>query len=169
MSEVKLSIIMPLYNSEAVVNETIGRLITTIGGRNDVELILIDDGSIDKTKTICENYIKKYNASLKYYKIDYLPISDKLYYEYADELLKHIRELVELENGINFTGNAKIAIILTDEELANFIRNIDDFKKCKKIYLGHDVLTDGEQEQIFKDRKITINVIPDYYYRELEN
>jgi adenine-specific DNA-methyltransferase len=33
--------------------------------------------------------IKKdsYSASLKYYKIDYIPISDRLYYEYADELL----------------------------------------------------------------------------------
>ena len=43
--------------------------------------------------------------SLKYYKIDYIPISDRLYYEYADELLLHIRELVELENGIDFINN----------------------------------------------------------------
>lgn len=59
-------------------------------------------------------------ASLKYYKVDYVPISDRMYYEYADELLRHIRELVELENGINFTGNAEIAIVLTDEELEIF-------------------------------------------------
>ena len=37
-----------------------------------------------------------YAASLKYYKVDYVPISDRMYYEYADELLRHIRELVEL-------------------------------------------------------------------------
>ena len=63
-----------------------------------------------------------YAASLKYYKIDYVPISDRLYYEYADELLKHIRELVELENVINFTGNTEIAIVLTEEELATKIK-----------------------------------------------
>jgi len=40
-------------------------------------------------------------ASLKYYKIDYIPISDRMYYEYADELLKHIRELVELEKTVS--------------------------------------------------------------------
>lgn len=61
-----------------------------------------------------------YAASLKYYKVDYVPISDRMYYEYADELLRHIRELVELENGINFTGNEEIAIVLTDEELEIF-------------------------------------------------
>lgn len=27
-----------------------------------------------------------YAASLKYYKVDYVPISDRMYYEYADEL-----------------------------------------------------------------------------------
>ena len=109
---------------------------------------------------------ERYAASLKYYKVDYVPISDRLYYEYADELLKHIRELVELENAINFTGNAEIAIVLTEEELDDFISHIDE--KCKKLYLGHDILMDAQQAQILKDRKITINIIPDYYYKELE-
>lgn len=108
---------------------------------------------------------ERYAASLKYYKVDYVPISDRLYYEYADELLKHIRELVELENAINFTGNAEIAIVLTEEELDDFISHIDE--KCKKLYLGHDILMDAQQAQILKDRKITINIIPDYYYRAL--
>lgn len=107
-----------------------------------------------------------YGASLKYYKVDYVPISDRLYYEYADELLKHIRELVELENGVNFMGNAEIAIVLTDEELDEFISHIDE--NCKKLYLRHDILMDAQQAQVLKDRKITVNIIPDYYYKELE-
>ena len=109
---------------------------------------------------------KPLSASLKYFKIDYVPISDKLYYEYADELLKHIRELVELENGINFNGNAEIAIVLTEKELDEFAANMPD--KCKAIYLGHDVLPSEAQESLFKARGIAVNIIPDYYYRELE-
>ena len=118
----------------------------------------------------CKRVIEKenYDASLKYYKIEYIPISEQLYYEYADQLLLHIRELVELENGINFIGNAKIAIVLTEEELTTFIGNVDNFKKCRKIYLGHDVLLDGEQESSLKERRIKVNIIPDYYYKELE-
>lgn len=107
-----------------------------------------------------------YKASLKYFKVDYLPISDKLYYEYADELLLHIRELVELENGINFNGNAEIAIVLTEKELDEFTQNIPE--TCKAIYVGHNVLPTEEQEKIFAKRKIKINVIPEYYYRDLE-
>lgn len=109
-----------------------------------------------------------YAASLKYYKVDYVPISDRLYYEYADELLHHIRELVELENGINFIGNAEIAIVLTEEDLDGFISHLEQNAQCKKVYLGHDILMDAQQAQILKDRKITINIIPDYYYKELE-
>jgi adenine-specific DNA-methyltransferase len=43
---------------------------------------------------------------LKYYRVEYVPISKRFYYEYANELLLHIRELVELENGVNFIGNS---------------------------------------------------------------
>lgn len=109
-----------------------------------------------------------YSASLKYYKVNYVSISNRMYYEYADELLKHIRELVELENGVNFMGNAEIAIVLTEEELDDFVSKLENNTKCQKLYLGHDILMDAQQAQVLKDRKITTNIIPDYYYKELE-
>ena len=109
-----------------------------------------------------------YAASLKYYKVDYVPISDRMYYEYADELLRHIRELVELENGINFTGNAEIAIVLTEDELAAFIADKDRFAKCRRLYMGHDLLPDEEQEAALFQNKIDVSIIPDYYYRDLQ-
>lgn len=111
---------------------------------------------------------ENYSASLKYYIVDYVPISDRLYYEYADELLKHIRELVELENGVNFTGNAEIAIVLTDEELAGFMADKEKMEHCQKLYMGHDLLPNEEQEKVIKEIGIEINIIPDYYYRDLQ-
>lgn len=124
------------------------------------------DVTYERVKRVIDK--ENYSASLKYYKVDYIPISDRMYYEYADELLKHIRELVELENGVNFTDNAEIGIVLTDEELNEFIENISCYKKCKKLYVGHDVLFDAKQAQTLKNKRISINIIPDYYYKELE-
>lgn len=95
-----------------------------------------------------------------------MPIADKLYYEYADELLLHIRELVELENGINFNGNEKIAILLTEKELDGFAANIP--KGCKTVYLGHEVLPTESQEKLFKKRGIATHNIPDYYYGDVK-
>lgn len=111
---------------------------------------------------------ENYAASLKYFKVDYVPIDARMYYEYADELLHHIRELVELENGVNFTGNEAIAIVLTEEELSAFIADKERFSKCRKLYMGHDLLPDGQQMQEIEEKKIEINIIPDYYYRDLQ-
>ena len=108
-------------------------------------------------------------GSLKYFRIDYVPISDKLYYEYADELLLHIRELVELENGINFNNNSEIIIILNDSEMEQFVEENKKKKSIdiKKIYRGHNVLLSNTQATFLKKHNIKINVIPDYYYQEL--
>ena len=121
------------------------------------------DVTYERIKRVIEK--ENYQASLKYMKVDFVPISEQFYYEYADQLLLHIRELVELENGINFKGNSEIAIILTDEELEEFINSNND--NCKTIYLGHDVLPTGEHLDVINARKIKINIIPDYYYGEL--
>lgn len=124
------------------------------------------DVTYERIKRVIDK--ENYAASLKYYKVDYVPISERMYYEYADELLIHIRELVELENGLNFTGNAKIAIALTDEELKAFTADTDKLAKCRKLYMGHDLLPDEEQEKALAEYGIEINIIPDYYYRELQ-
>ncbi|MCQ2577408.1 MAG: site-specific DNA-methyltransferase [Treponema sp.] len=115
------------------------------------------------------DYDESYPASLKYFKIDYLPIKDKMYYEYADELLEHVKELVELENAIDFNSNKSVTIVLDDDELDDFVENISDYPECKTLYMGHDVLTSYQQEQTIKAHGITINTVPDYYYRDLAN
>ena len=143
-------------------------------GHRTVILCTNNQNNICKEKAYVrmKNVLTKENllGSLKYFRIDYVPISEKLYYEYADELLLHIRELVELENGINFNNNSEIAIILTDEEMAEFVENNKKKKnlEVKKIYYGHNVLLSGTQTTFLKKHNIKLNVVPDYYYQELE-
>lgn len=108
-----------------------------------------------------------YKASLKYYKVDYVPITEKVYYEYADKLLLHIKELVEIENGLDFDGNKKVAICLTDEDLIEFTNALADDTTYKSVYVGHDVFITSEIESRLSALGIKINIIPDYYYGEL--
>lgn len=142
-------------------------------GHRTVILCTNSQNNICKEKAYVrmKNVLTKENllGSLKYFRIDYVPISDKLYYEYADELLLHIRELVELENGINFSNNTEIAIILTDSEMERFVEENKKKKSIdiKKIYRGHNVLLSNTQATFLKKHNIKINVIPDYYYQEL--
>lgn len=164
------AIILDFFAGSGTTGHAVMKLNVEDGGSRKFILCTNNENNIcrDVTYERIKRVIEKedYKASLKYFKVDYLPISDKLYYEYADELLLHIRELVELENGINFNGNAEIAIVLTEKELDDFTQNIPE--TCKAIYVGHDVLPTEEQEKIFAKRKIKVNVIPEYYYRDLE-
>lgn len=163
-------VVLDFFAGSGTTGHAVMKLNADDGGNRKFILCTNNENNIcrDVTYERIKRVIAKedYKASLKYFKVDYLPISDKLYYEYADELLLHIRELVELENGINFSGNNEIAIVLTEAELDDFAANIPE--TCKAIYVGHDVLPTEEQENIFAKNKIKVNVIPEYYYRDLE-
>lgn len=54
-----ISIIVPVYNSE----KTLHRCVDSILNQTfvDWELLLIDDGSIDSSGKICDEYVKKIN------------------------------------------------------------------------------------------------------------
>ena len=124
----KDTIILDFFAGSGTTGHAVMKLNAEDGGNRKFILCTNNENNIcrDVTYERIKRVIAKddYKASLKYFKVEYLPISDKLYYEYADELLLHIRELVELENGINFNGNTEIAIVLTEKELDNFTQNI---------------------------------------------
>ena len=48
------SIIVPIYNCETYLNRCVDSVIKQ--AEDNIELILINDGSIDKTKDLCEYY-----------------------------------------------------------------------------------------------------------------
>lgn len=166
------SVILDFFAGSGTTGHAVIKLNAEDGGNRKFILCTNNENNIcrdvtyERIKRVIDK--EKYDASLKYYKIDYVPIDEKLYYEYADELLKHVRELVELENGINFAGNAEIAIAVTEEELAAFTDNIDSYPECCKLYMGHDLLPDSRQETVLRERNIEIAIIPDYYYRDLQ-
>ena len=93
-------------------------------------------------------------GSLKYFKVDFVPVAEKEYYEYADKLLLHVRELVELENAVDFKRDKSVAIVLTEEELEDFCNRHSelDSKSNKEttLYLGHDVFLSKEQNRFSK-------------------
>ena len=52
----KLSVIIPAYNVEQYVSECLDSILLS---EKDIEVIVIDDGSKDRTLSICEEYCKK--------------------------------------------------------------------------------------------------------------
>ena len=61
MQEYKVSIIIPIYNSEEYLEDTIENVINQSIGFENIELFLIDDCSQDNSRKIIEKYSQKYN------------------------------------------------------------------------------------------------------------
>ncbi len=65
----KFSVIVPIYNVEEYLEETIESVINqTIGFEDNIELILINDGSPDDSEKICLKYQELYPDNIIYYK-----------------------------------------------------------------------------------------------------
>ena len=56
--EKKVSVIVPVYNAEKYLKECVDSIVNQT--YNNFEVILVNDGSIDNSKNICEEYEKKY-------------------------------------------------------------------------------------------------------------
>ena len=53
----KVSVIVPVYNAEKYLNRCIESIITQ--SYNNLEIILVNDGSTDNSLLVCEEYLKK--------------------------------------------------------------------------------------------------------------
>lgn len=63
----KFSVIIPVYNAEIYLKETINSIIQqTIGFEENIQLILINDGSQDNSGKICNEYQEKYPNNVVY-------------------------------------------------------------------------------------------------------
>lgn len=56
--ELLISVIIPIYNSEKFLARAVDSVVRQMDGQ--IELILVDDGSVDASGTICDQYAAKY-------------------------------------------------------------------------------------------------------------
>lgn len=61
MKKIKLTVIVPVYNVERYLERCLNSIVTELLRFNRSELILIDDGSTDKSPEICDLYSEKYS------------------------------------------------------------------------------------------------------------
>lgn len=97
-------------------------------------------------------------ANLKYFKTDFV---DKDSEDLSDELLNHIKEMIELEHGIK-VDNQQYVIILTDEDMDKFEQDIEKYANLKAVFVNQDILLTSTQQKLLDS--INSYIIPDYYF-----
>ena len=53
----KVSVVIPVYNGEAYIAETVNRILRS--AYQQIEVILVDDGSTDNSPAVCERLRQK--------------------------------------------------------------------------------------------------------------
>ena len=97
-------------------------------------------------------------ANLKYYKTDFVSKnSDDIY----EDLLNHTIEMIQLQFGVK-VDNEKYVIILNDEEMDRFEKDITEYKALKAVFINQDVLLSTSQEKMLES--INTYIIPDCYF-----
>lgn len=97
-------------------------------------------------------------ANLKYYKTYFIEKdSEELY----DDLLEHIVEMIQLQFGVK-VDNEKYVIIMDDEEMDEFEKNIANYDKLEAVFINQDVLLSTSQEKMLE--KVNTYIIPDCYF-----
>lgn len=123
-------------------NVTYQRLKTVITGKRQ-------DGS---------EYSEGIPANLMYFRTDFV---EKESEELSENLLAHIREMIQLEHGVKI-DDQKYVIIMTDEEMDAFEQNIGNYPDLRAVFINQDVFLSSSQEALLD--KIDSYIIPDYYF-----
>lgn len=64
MNEIKVSVIVPIYNTEKFLRKCIESIVNQT--LQEIEIILINDGSTDNSHNICLEYAEKYPKKIRY-------------------------------------------------------------------------------------------------------
>ena len=110
-------------------------------------------------------YSKGINENLKYYKTSYVPRINTEEENLHNNLLKNIKNLIQLDNGIDI-DNKKIKLFIDEEEFDKFTADVEQLNECDKLYVSSDILMTLKQEKIMDNNNIEVYVIPEYYFKD---
>lgn len=103
--------------------------------------------------------------NLKYYQTSYIPRINTEENNLHYNLMKNIKNLIQLENGIEI-DDKKIKIYFDEQDIDDFSENIEQLNLCEKLYISSDILLTSQQEKTFEDNNIEVYIIPEYYFED---
>ena len=121
---------------------------------------ICEEVTYERIKRVINGYadVEAIPANLKYFKTDFI---SKDADDVSKELLSHIKEMIELENGITL-DNKHYLVVLSDEEADTLEKNWSNYEDVTAIYVSRNVLFTSEQNALFSNTEI--HTIPDYYF-----
>ena len=156
----KNAIVLDFFAGSGTTGHAVMQLNKEDGGNRSYILCTNNENNICEEVTYqrLKNIQKDLPHNLKYYRTDFVSRDEEFL---AEELLNHIYEMIQLENGIQIDGKNYI-VLLSDADADRLEREWDAAIIPKIIYISRDVLLSTEQEKLFSE--VEKQEIPDYYF-----
>lgn len=145
----KYSIIIPIYNTEKYLDECLKSIIKN----NNIEIMLIDDDSIDKSYEICLQYSKKYD-------------NIKVFHNDQHKGVSYCRNI-----GILNSESEYLIFIDSDDTIyENSINNVDKrINKNNDIYFLKNYKTNENKKEFIIDKNISLINTKDNYLETISS
>ena len=175
MEEIKVSVIIPVYNQEKLVI----KCLESIPKRDDIEIIVVNDGSTDKTRGFLKNYkqfgykdliIIDYeenkgvsyarNQGLDIIKGEYVVMIDSDDYIYPDVFNKIVDNYLNGEYEMIFYNLENNVKYIFEANQNNYQCKYGNFKFIKTSFLGDLRYTEGKQYA--EDKELHLKLMQKY-------
>lgn len=177
----KVSIIVPVYNVEKYIKQCVDSLLTQT--LHDIEIILVDDGSLDKSSIICDDYacldkrikvIHKRNGGLGLACNSGMEIAAGEYIAFCDSDDYVDKEMYEMlyETAIKYDGDAVFSGLKSVTEDGRFLAELPH-RKSLELYTNEEdikqLISDmiSSAPNIKEERNIQVSAKVVLYKREL--
>jgi len=178
MKNSKLSICVPTFNRSNLLRTLITSIDDTY--KDYLEIIIVDDGSIDDTSKVCSEYSKKFN--IKYYFQENAGRSHALH-KAIEESTSEFTIIMDSDDKFESNGIEKILGHITkfsekiyQENIAGFVMLCSNGGKTigsqfkRHVSIGN-ILRDEADGKIYGDKKqiIRTNILKDFLYKPFPN
>ena len=169
----KDAIILDFFAGSGSTSQAVLELNKEDGGNRKFILCTNNENNIcenityQRIKNVNDGYAKylPLSTNLKYYKCSYIARLNSDEENLNENLMKNIKNLIQLENGIEI-DNIKVQVYLDEDSFDNFTNNKELLEVCNKVYISSDILIRDEQEIILENNNIEVFIIPEYYFED---
>ncbi|QDJ13673.1 site-specific DNA-methyltransferase [Mergibacter septicus] len=158
------SIILDFFAGSGTTGHAVMQLNKEDGGNRKYILCTNNENNICEEVTYqrLKNIQEDLPHNLKYYKTEFIPKFSDEEDSISNKMMKHIKELIELEYHIELDG--KKYLILEDED--KLTEAIEKIENNGRLFVRSGIFLSRSDQRILDDKQVNVIEIPDYYFRD---
>ncbi|MCW0994104.1 site-specific DNA-methyltransferase [Streptococcus anginosus] len=159
----KEAVVLDFFAGSGTTGHAVAQLNKEDGGNRKYILCTNNENNICEEVTYkrLSNIQEEIPHNLKYFKTDFVVKEEFPDVTLEYELLNYVTPLVELEFGVDIS-NPKVQVILSEGQMDEMDES--DFVENSTLFFHPDIFFDAKQESILREKNITKQEIPHYYF-----